>query len=156
MKVFRGSVTCNGIFLLRKSPKSVSRLSWLWTDVTGVIPLVVRGAVWRVVKEIVALLVVAVSKVSYPAVFGVCLAAIVRLLESVRFLLAALIALLLLGFLGGLLFGFLTPLPLHASVLEPDFYLPEVDCLLAPFNWWNRGSVCVTVHKGFWKTATCI
>lgn len=102
---------------------SSSSASRLRTYVTGVIPLVVRGAVWRVVQEIVALVVVTVPEVSYSAIFWVCLAVIVRLFESVRFLLAALGAFLLLGLLGGLLFGLLTPLPLHSSVLEPDFDL---------------------------------
>lgn len=45
------------------------RDSRLRTYVAGVIPLVVRGAVRRVVQEIVALVVVTVPEVSYSAVF---------------------------------------------------------------------------------------
>lgn len=123
-------ITCICIifsFLQWNFPKSISWRSAqlrVRTGVAVVIALLVRRAVRRVVQETVSFVVVAVSEVSYSAVFWVRLAVIIWLFKSVWFLLAALVgAFLLLGLLGGLLFGLFAPLPFHASVLEPDFHL---------------------------------
>lgn len=136
-RLFHGS-ELNYMQVFPKTEKFVlfCAASRLRTDVAVVIPLVVWRAVWGVVEERVALLVVTVPEVSYSAVPRVCLGVIVRLIESVRFFLAALGSFLLLGLLGGLFFGLLAALPLHASVLEPDFDLRKGSDGI--FSWWIR------------------